>query len=144
MLLTKIQKAVQTDLSNNHSVTFLDTKFDERLMHTTSLKNMLKSYLRVHVPDPNVNIFHMMHPKHDRDSIWPFNGQYWYSRSSIQRYRHFYVGKKKMKDVKSNKELQLEVVIKALSLLVQINVGKSLFSLMSNLSKSLEQSIQSN
>lgn len=32
-----------------------------------------------------------------------------------------------MKDVKSNKELQLEVVIKALSLLVQINVGKSLF-----------------
>lgn len=49
-----------------------------------------------------------------------------------------------MKDVKSNKELQLEVVIKALSLLVQINVGKSLFSLMSNLSKSVEQSIQSN
>lgn len=32
-----------------------------------------------------------------------------------------------MEDVKSNKELQLEVVIKALSLLVQINVGKSLF-----------------
>lgn len=49
-----------------------------------------------------------------------------------------------MKDVKSNKELQLEVVIKALSLLVQINVDKYLFSLMSNLSKSLEQRIQSN
>jgi hypothetical protein len=41
-----------------------------------------------------------------------------------------------LKEIKVNKELKLEV-LKASGLLVQINFSKSLFSLMSNFSKSL-------
>lgn len=40
----------KTHLSNNYCVPFLYTKFHERLVHTTSLKNMLESSLRINVP----------------------------------------------------------------------------------------------
>lgn len=48
----------KTHLSNNYRVPFLYTKFHERLVHTTSLKNTLESSLQINVPvkDPQISM----------------------------------------------------------------------------------------
>lgn len=47
---TEKLKRNKTNLSNNHCITFRYTKFHERLIHTTSLKNMLESSLGFNIP----------------------------------------------------------------------------------------------
>ena len=45
-------------LSNNRFVTFLYTKFHERLKYTTSLKDILKSFLRINMRVKRFIVFH--------------------------------------------------------------------------------------
>ena len=49
------EKIISTYIPNKNSVTFLHTKSDERLIHTTCLQNMLKPFRRIYVSAKGTN-----------------------------------------------------------------------------------------